>query len=780
MQLTENEATEVKKWVVRKLEDISDADSDVLADYVLALIRTDAPDEDIRKASVDNLEDFLREHTVNFVDELFATFASKPQPAAAAQPSYAQGQSQDASAPAPQNQQQQQQPQQPQNAFNPPTGPSKGPFGAQQMGNNFPGQAPGGDGQHNFNRKRTFQEGFQMDVDREEVPQNRTYKTPRRGRGGGRGDWMGGRDGRAGGPGQQQQPHTFNPQAPGFVMPPTFPPFDQNDPMAAMMALQSMGFPQMPGMPPMPMPPAGAGQQPGEMVPKSSERCPFYETQGICYLGTTCPYQHDTAGGASKTDGAEYDPKASSIVTDYQRRSDGPPMRGGDRGRGRGRGGDRGGFGGRGRRSEFSSAGPNEDTSITTIVVEQIPDDKLDDATVREFFSQYGEITDLSLQPHRRLALITYENHAAAKSAWSSPKVIFDNRFVKVYWHKPKGDRNGDSRPHHHAGAGGDSEAPAFNREEFEKQQEEAQRAHEEKLKKRKETEEAKQALERQRDELLKKQQEERQRLMQKLGGSGAASSSNGDATGGGGASPDGGDGRSPSAQPEHVSEQTKQLRAQLAALEAEAKSLGIDPAGGGASGPGYRGRGRGAYGRGGFAPRGRGGYDPYYRGGGGYRGRGGMAGRGGVLRLDNRPKRVAVSGVEFNSEKDEALRQFLIGVGEYSSIEPNPDQPDSLIVAFKERYQAEKFMFGPRDIPSVGQVELAWVANPPISLPQPGGGGGGGGGSDTNKTGSDEDTLMDTTPIASGVPDQTSGRKDGGHDVDYDVAEMDDSWGVE
>ncbi|PYH49220.1 CCCH zinc finger and RRM domain protein [Aspergillus saccharolyticus JOP 1030-1] len=760
MQLTENEAAEVKKWVVRKLEDISDADSDVLADYVLALIRTDAPDEDIRKASVDNLEDFLREHTVSFVDELFATFASKPQPAAGAQqPSDAQNQSQDPQAAAATGAGPQNPPQQ--NAFNPPIGPSKGPYGAPQMGNAFPQQAQG-DNQHNFNRKRTFQEGFQMDVDREDVPQNRNYKTPRRGRGGGRGDWMGGRDGRAG-PGQQQQ-SSFNPQAASFVMPPTFPPFDQNDPMATMMALQSMGFPQMPGMPPMPMPPVGAGQQPGEMVPKSSERCPFYETQGICYLGTTCPYQHDTNGGASKTD--EYDPKSSSIVTDYQRRSDGPPMRGGDRGRGRGRGGDRGGFGGRGRRSEFSSAGPNEDTSITTIVVEQIPDDKLEEATVREFFAQYGEIVDISLQPHRRLALITYENHAGAKSAWSSPKVIFDNRFVKVYWHKPKGDRNGDSRPHH-----GDSEGPAFNREEFEKQQEEAQRTYEEKLKKRKETEEAKQALERQRDELLKKQQEERQRLMQKLGGT---VSGNGDGpVGSGEASPDG---RSPSTQPEHVSEQTKQLRAQLAALEAEAKSLGLDP--NAAPGSGYRGRGRGGYGRGGYAPRGRGGYDSHYRGGGGYRGRGGLAGRGGVLRLDNRPKRVAVSGVEFDSEKDEALRQFLIGVGEYSSIEPNPDQPDSLIVAFKERYQAEKFMFGPRDIPSVGQVELAWVPNPPIYVAQPAATGPG---SDTNRTGSDEDTLMDTTPLPPAPSDLGSGRKDGGqHDVDYDVAEMDDSWGAE
>lgn len=39
----------------------SDADSDVLADYVLALIRSDAPDDEIRRASIENLEDFLKE-----------------------------------------------------------------------------------------------------------------------------------------------------------------------------------------------------------------------------------------------------------------------------------------------------------------------------------------------------------------------------------------------------------------------------------------------------------------------------------------------------------------------------------------------------------------------------------------------------------------------------------------------------------------------------------------------------------------------------------------------
>lgn len=137
----------------------------------------------------------------------------------------------------------------------------------------------------NFSRKRSYHEA---DQEQEDVPYNRTFKAPRRGCGGVRGDYMG-RDGRqaSGAAGQFPQP-----SAGGFpVMPPAFPGFDQNDPMAAMMALQNMGFPQMPGMPPMPLAPGPPGQQ---QVPKSSERCPFYETQGICYLGATCPYQHDS------------------------------------------------------------------------------------------------------------------------------------------------------------------------------------------------------------------------------------------------------------------------------------------------------------------------------------------------------------------------------------------------------------------------------------------------------------------------------------------------------
>ncbi|KAL4974790.1 hypothetical protein BDW66DRAFT_167541 [Aspergillus desertorum] len=734
MQLTEDQAAEVKTWVVKKLEDISDADSDVLADYVLALIRSDAPDDEIRKASVENLEDFLREHTVNFVEELFATFAPKQAPAAPVQAEIPQAATQ------------------PSAQAIPLTGSLNGSYGSQSHG-------------EHFRRKRTFDDGFNENHGHESAPNHRNFKNPRRGRGG-RGDCIG-RDGHpASGPGQFPHPPGGFP-----VMPPSFSGFDQNDPVATMMALQSMGFPQMPGMPPMPMPPGGGpSQQPDQVGPKSTEKCPFYETQGICYLGGACPYQHDTVMGSSKDD--EYDPKSSGIVPDFRHRPDGS-MRGSDRGRGRGRGSDRGGSNNRGRRSEFSAAGPNDDPSVKTIVVEQIPDDKLDEFTVREFFSQYGEITDLQLQPYKKLALITYVDHAAAKAAWSSPKVIFDNRFVKVYWHKPKGH---DQR----SGANGREASQQFDAEEFRRQQEEAQKSYEEKLKQRQETEKAKQALEKQREELLKKQEEEKQRLLRKIGG--AAS---GSATANSGAS------QSPS--DENPSEKTKQLRAQLAALEAEAKSLGLDPNRSSDPSTLYRGRGRG-FGRGGYPPRGRG-YDPSYRGS--YRGRGGFParGRGGVLRLDNRPKRIAVSGIKPHSEQDEAFRQFLIGISEYESITPDPNDENSLIVSFKERYLAEKFMFGPRNIPSVGEVQLSWVPNPPVSVPLPSSSsatGHGqqtattpGGSSSDAKTGTepDEDTIMDSVS-ANQDQDQARAKESNGSgtataDVDYDVAEVDDSWGL-
>jgi hypothetical protein len=205
--------------------------------------------------------------TVQFVDEIFAKYGPKTQPPApaAAQPAPAQSATVPSAAP-----------------FEQPTAynPAAQAFVPQAPA---PAQDPWGNAQNS--RKRTFHEGFQQDNQQGDTQRGgRSFKAPRTRRGGvGRGDRMNGR-GRDVAP----LPNQFQQGMPGFPpMPPGFPGFDQNDPMAALMALQSMGFPQMPGLPPMPVP-----GQPGADQAKSNEPCPFYETNGICYMGAACPYKH--------------------------------------------------------------------------------------------------------------------------------------------------------------------------------------------------------------------------------------------------------------------------------------------------------------------------------------------------------------------------------------------------------------------------------------------------------------------------------------------------------
>lgn len=327
--------------------------------------------------------------------------------------------------------------------------------------------------------------------------------------------------------------------------------------------------------------------------------------------------------------------------------------------RGRGRGHDRGGGLSRGgRRAEFSSDRPNYDRSKTAIVVENIPEEKFTEEDVRAFFSEFGAVVEVTMKAYKHLAIVKYADWAAAKAAFSSPKVIFDNRFVKVYWYM-----NEDSLPKPPPGANLTSSGsnangtptpapprstsePQIDLEEFARKQQDVQKAHEEKMKKKAEMEAAQKELEKRHEELLKNQAEEKRKLMEKLAAkSGKSAPAPAEQTGAEFSS-------------EKQSSQTEALKAQLAALEAEAKSLGIDPTLGDDAPWSGRGRGRGTYrGRAGFVPRGFRGSDR-----GAYRGRGGASLGGGGYKLDNRPKKVALTGVDFTEpEKDESLRQYLL-----------------------------------------------------------------------------------------------------------------------
>ena len=330
-----------------------------------------------------------------------------------------------------------------------------------------------------------------------------------------------------------------------------------------------------------------------------------------------------------------------------------------DRGRGRGRGDRGGGHNGQRRnRADFSQAGPNHDRSITTVVVEQIPEESFDEKTVREFFSDFGNIEEVTMQAYKRLALVKYEDYQSAKRAYESPKVIFDNRFVKVYWYNPNTvplvPTNGTAVKASSPTTSLRPEEPAFDREKFERDSLAAQKKLEERKALQRETETKRKELEHQKEELDRKRAEEKKRLEDKLKAKGLSLVDIGLET-----SPDTpkvSNGTSNGKASAH----TEALRAQLAKLEEEARSMGLDPNESSYPRGRGRGRGRGPY-RGweGFAGRGAG-FDSSR---GGFRGRGGPRGGrgGGAYNLDNRSKKIKVEGLVFDEDKDEAMRHFLI-----------------------------------------------------------------------------------------------------------------------
>ncbi len=169
-------------------------------------------------------------------------------------------------------------------------------------------------------------------------------------------------------------------------------------------------------------------------------------------------------------------------------------------------------------------------------------------------------------------------------------------------------------------------------------------------MRKKEEVEATKRELEKRQEELLKRQAEEKRKLMEKIAAKGGKLEEPIIKTEHALAPSD--------SKPSSESSQTEKLKAQLAALKDEAKSLGLDPAMSEELSWGGRGRGRGRgnyRGRGAFAPRG-------FRGG--YRGRGGapFAPNGRSFNLDNRPKKIALTGINFTiPEKDESLRQYLL-----------------------------------------------------------------------------------------------------------------------
>ena len=700
--------------MIKKLENISDADSDVLADYVLALVKTDEPTHIAKSACVENLRDFIADNSQAFVNELFTAIDTK---------------SYDPSRPAPRS-------------------PLKS--GLTDTANKSSTKHDAPRRQVNGSRKRGYH-----DWDRETGQDgsgasfeygNRPQKQPRRGGRGG-GDRRGPNT-PIGAPRFGVSGLSSNEQQQALLQ---MPPFDPNDPVAAFMAMQQMMSMMPGGMAAL----AGAlPSQPDGRLGRSrnNQRCIDYDTKGFCARGATCPYEHGNEQAFQTQSNSEYDPNLAGLLHIQPNRtgvidsSPGERPRGGHRSRGRGHTNPRGG----GKRTEISQHGPPHDSDATTIVVEQIPEDKLEVAAIEEFFGHFGTIEDVQIQPKKQSAIVKFDKHESAKSAYDSPKVVFDNRFVKVFWYKSqtraRASKGGSTAwgPAHASSNEIEMEGsePILDPAEVAKRQEEAQRKFDEAKRKREEQQKQKQDL----DAKLKTIEAERHKMAAMLAHK----------TGSEPPPPPEAEGPSTTAS----NPETEGLRAQLAILEAEAKSLGIDPDApeGTPSWSGFPSRGRG---RGAFRGRGnRGGYNSVHRGG--------WAG-GAVKRLDNRPKAVSLTFLDGNYEDhDEELRQWLLfNSSEAASLTQHPTQKNVAVLSFPERYLGEVFMqaASAADFPMAGKFELAWYRPETSNSTE----------SEVQSSGKEQSLPAEsqTKEVGSSVGASVAAK-----DVNYDVAVDDDLWG--
>ncbi|KAL7627278.1 hypothetical protein AAE478_001467 [Parahypoxylon ruwenzoriense] len=781
MLFPENDASLLRAWIINRLANTSDADADVLADYVLALLRHDGDVETIRKMFEEEIPDFLREDAAAFTDDVFQAVKYR---------SYLPG-----APPAPPIIRQTLPP--PSAAAAPvPEYKPRLPFGPVATAPVF---GPGG------SRKRTYNDRDDNDVDiilngRAPYHGAQPYKQPRRGGGfpqrGGRFDDPYGPRAHRGYHNPYQTPSGpshFGPLPPPPFEPsqhgPSMPAIDPSSILENIQRLQQLGIP-IPEVPDLPKPVYSGFA--GSTSRRKKQRCRDYDMKGYCSRGSNCMFEHGSESvyvpSLAPPANDEYDPNNAAFPMPLMLNQPppqafqppnlsssfqvAPPANRRELNKARRTKG----------RVPFTTNGPVNDRNKTTIVVQNIPSENFSEEQVRGYFSQFGKILEVSMHESDRLAIVKFDTWDAAHAAWNSPKVIFDNRFVKVFWYKeetesataslngkPKNSIKNDATNGN--AVTDDNDGEQFDMDEFMRKQEEAQKIHDEKTRKRQELERQRQELEEREKELLARRLEEKRKLQAKLAekSSKDASSSNAETQAAEGA------GKKPVSQ-------TEALRAQLAALEEEANVLGIDPNVAQDDFSSWNPRGRG---RGGRVYRGRGHYPPRAsRGGYGYRGRGGgieaRHAAYAAYSLDNRPKVITLSGVDFtNSEKDEALRQYLFSIGEFTEIH---SEPTTTHITFKDRKIAEQFMFGisaNNAIPGLDdKLEIAWATSAPQSEARTTDG-------DAHMAGEiDEDSgakdkisagdSSATTGLEEGEVDNTHSRDQ--RDMDYEAGE---DWGM-
>ncbi|CAO3579035.1 unnamed protein product [Absidia cylindrospora] len=246
---------------------------------------------------------------------------------------------------------------------------------------------------------------------------------------------------------------------------------------------------------------------------KVRKRCFDYDRKGYCMRGDFCPYEHGEDHLVMETNGnGTAEPLNTNVGT-----GDGALGHGGGPMRIKGRGGmnrsNAGGPGGRGikRQQEDVPYTSRYTPYSTKIVVENVPQEQCNIDSVTEFFGKFGKLVNLSIQADASRAFLQYASHQEAMAAYQSPAVIFNNRFVKVFWRKVnEEEERKEYLEQQRLASQPDPEAIKAKAEQLAKDREERQKKHQEHLQKVLQ-------FQKQKQQLIERQIEEHKSLVEKL-----------------------------------------------------------------------------------------------------------------------------------------------------------------------------------------------------------------------------------------------------------------------
>ncbi|KIJ45498.1 hypothetical protein M422DRAFT_74981 [Sphaerobolus stellatus SS14] len=748
MLYDESTASSLRPWLIRTLQPICDADPEALADYVIALLKHDAPEPQLRKMFIGQLEEFLEKEAEAFVDSLLAALRTK---------SYlpyepVKAETQDGAIPIPldafvstgasSDRRRKRSLEADDNEHPPPKGPRLSSEGFSRYGPaNGRGRGRGG----HMNPQPHMQMEGQI------FPQQVGYGgRPRRGvcrdyhnngfcARGALCQYSHGEDavipqmpyadgaammnmgsaapfiqmypGFMGLPGTTYDPHEslmdMGPRGrgsrnegrdPSVIQDLT--PADPAEEAGRERTLQPNGFTHNFGTPRRAQqPPQMAMQQPPQMTMQQSPQMAMQQQHAM------------QAGFNMPMEGVQMQQSAIQQQPGFRRHPKGA----------------------------FNEPFRNTPRDDKTLVVEKIPEDKLSLEAVNDWFKRFGTVTNVAIDATGSKALVSFSNHTEAYAAWKSEEAVFNNRFVKLFWHRPlegQGTRGqkalAASAPLVKNMTTGEetkqSNSPPANASSL-PQQHPSQRPDPA-------TVAALAARQRLLEKLISEQKvlmsrlstastpEEKKEIMDKL------KSIQNDMT----ASPapvtipavpkPANDQPTPLSDKEKLDtdiemqvqteikteapggDSTAALKEKLAQLKAEASKLGLPEAEGDSSQPPYSSsfrpyRGRGFRARG--APR------------------GGFVGRGGPprssMKLDNRPRKLLIEDVPATEEAIHAVRTYYQDIGNLESFWKEGD--GRVVAQFWTRPAAETALAKGLEIPNVGKVKIGWHTGPaPSSTP--------------------------------------------------------------